>query len=555
MEILKGMTNDPGFPPKEFIYGKVDQNTMYYFVENYNLENGNIIATTNYKEALGHAPFTSLGVINKEGQILIPFENKMIKPLKSQLLLVEKNVPSTPSVIDALKNKSDPFAAQTLAQNAATIKKQMKDIMGMNGDFIFDNQFSESAIYTIGGVNIANNYFSFIGENNGDYYLATNVVGATIMKFNPDQLVQSQNNTTQSTQEQPSDSAQVQTPEPPIVNSLPEEENISGGETSSLTPNIDIPIQSMKEEETPPIVNTANDLNSVPISEEQTINLESENTPKEGNSEVMLNITENDSTDSSDLELDDDDLNHSNMVMEESEDFDRDEGEVESDQEEKQEEQDDTISYEEKMEEQPVSVTSKEPYSLTDEEIATPIVADATTTIKKQFEMIRKYRAALDKERGEGEAKDSNIAILREESYSQQQEIQSLRHQVNEYRTKSIHLERQNAQLKGTISSQNSMMQSLEEQNRSLRHQVAGLHALSHAVEEAGVLIQPVEEDSSMDINYPESAVLDVDNYLNRNYKNYAQDIHDNSYTREEQEKGIINFNDRNQSYQKSKVA
>ena len=436
MEILKGMTNDPGFPPKEFIYGKVDQNTMYYFVENYNLENGNIIATTNYKEALGHAPFTSLGVINKEGQILIPFENKMIKPLKSQLLLVEKNVPSTPSVIDALKNKSDPFAAQTLAQNAATIKKQMKDIMGMNGDFIFDNQFSESAIYTIGGVNIANNYFSFIGENNGDYYLATNVVGATIMKFNPDQLVQSQNNTTQSTQEQPSDSAQVQTPEPPIVNSLPEEENISGGETSSLTPNIDIPIQSMKEEETPPIVNTANDLNSVPISEEQTINLESENTPKEGNSEVMLNITENDSTDSSDLELDDDDLNHSNMVMEESEDFDRDEGEVESDQEEKQEEQDDTISYEEKMEEQPVSVTSKEPYSLTDEEIATPIVADATTTIKKQFEMIRKYRAALDKERGEGEAKDSNIAILREESYSQQQEIQSLRHQVNEYRTK-----------------------------------------------------------------------------------------------------------------------
>lgn len=538
MEILKGMTNDPGFPPKEFIYGKVDQNTMYYFVENYHLENGNIIATTNYKEALGHAPFTSLGVINKDGQILIPFENKTIKPLKSQLLLVEKNAPSTPSVVDALKNKSDPFAAQTLAQNAATIKKQMKDIMGLNGDFIFDNQFSEAAIYTMNGVNIANNYFSFIGENNGDYYLATNVLGATIMKFNPDQLVQSQTNTPKEMEGQSSEAIETQTAEPPIVNSLLDEENVSGGENPSITPNIDISTQNMKEEEAPPIVSTPDDSGTSLISDEKTMNLESENTPKEVNSEVMLNITKNDSVDSDASQLSKDDFDDSDL----------DKKEVELNQKEELEDKDDIPSYEEDPKEQSVNTASPGPYSLTDEEIATPIVADATTTIKKQFEMIRKYRAALDKERGEAEAKDANISILREESYSQQQEIQSLRHQMTEYRTKSINLERQNAQLKGTISKQNSIMQSLEEQNRALRHQVAGLHALSHAVEEAGVLIQPVEEESSIDINPSESTVLDVDNYLNRNYN-------DNSYLVEEQDKGITNFDDTKQSYQKSKAA
>ena len=552
MEILKGITNEPGFPPKEFIYGKVDPNTMYYFVENYNLENGNILATTNYQEALGHTPFTSLGVINKDGKILIPFENKTIKPLKSQLLLVEKNVPSTPSVVEALKNKSDPFAAQTLAQNAATIKKQVKDIMGMNGDFIFDNQFSEAAIYTMDGVNIANNYFSFIGENNGDYYLATNMVGATIMKFNPDQLVQSQNNTIQGAEEQLSKNVETQTSEPPIVNSLPEEENISGGETSSITPNVDIPIQSMKEEEAPPIVNSLDDSSESKISDKQTVDLESENTPKEVNSEVMLNIVENEPTDP---EPSKDDFNDSDMIMEEYDDSSLDQEEIEENQEDELEDQDDVPSYEEEIKKKPTSVASSEPYSLTDEEIATPIVADATTTIKKQFQMIREYRAALDKERGEGEAKDANIAILREESYSQQQEIQSLRHQMNEYRTKSINLERQNLQLKGTISQQNSIMQSLEEQNRALRHQVAGLHALSHAVEEAGVLIQPVEEESLIDIDTEESPTLNIDNYLNGNYKNHIPDINNNSYPMKDQNRESISFNDIKQSYQKSKAA
>src|SRR5699024_9889468 len=128
---------------------------------------------------------------NKEGQVLIPFENKVIRQIKDQLLLVEKNIPSTPSVAEALKNKADPFSASSLIETATNIKKQVIDVIGMNGDFIFDNQFSEAAIYTMDGLNVANGYFSFIAENNGNYFFSANVLGSQIIKFNPEQLEES----------------------------------------------------------------------------------------------------------------------------------------------------------------------------------------------------------------------------------------------------------------------------------------------------------------------------------------------------------------------------
>ena len=262
VEILKGMVKDAGYPDEECNYVKIDDNTIYYFIKDYQLKNGNIIATNILKEAIGHAPYTSLGVIDQnDGKLLIPFENKTIKQIGDNLLLVEKNVPTTQSVVEALKNKSDPFTAQTLAENASKIKQQLKDIMGMNGDFIFDNQFSEAAIYTMDGVNVAGNYFSFIGENNGDYYLATNVLGATIMKFNPEQLQQPETNT--NTVEQTNDTSDIQggtqdestIEQPPEVNSNAENEEAA---PDNLMPNIDIPIQSMAEQEqnTPDAVDT-----------------------------------------------------------------------------------------------------------------------------------------------------------------------------------------------------------------------------------------------------------------------------------------------------------
>ena len=185
MEILKGKVQDPGFPDTEVTYLKTDDGKTYFFIENGTLKNGNIISTPILKEGIGHAPYTSLGLIDKEGNVLIPFENKNIKALSDDLLLVEKAKPTTQSVVDAASKQTDPLSAAELIQTSDTIKSQMKSVMGSNSSYVFDNQFSEAALFTASGVNLANNYFSFIGLSNGAYYMSQNVVGSPISKYDP----------------------------------------------------------------------------------------------------------------------------------------------------------------------------------------------------------------------------------------------------------------------------------------------------------------------------------------------------------------------------------
>lgn len=185
MEILKGKVQDPGFPDTEVTYLKTDDGKTYFFIENGTLKNGNIISTPILKEGIGHAPYTSLGLIDKDGNVLIPFENKNIKSLSDDLLLVEKAKPTTQSVVDAASKQTDPLSASELIQTSDTIKSQMKSVMGSNSSYVFDNQFSEAALFTASGVNLANNYFSFIGLSNGAYYMSQNVVGSPISKYDP----------------------------------------------------------------------------------------------------------------------------------------------------------------------------------------------------------------------------------------------------------------------------------------------------------------------------------------------------------------------------------
>ena len=605
VEILKGMVRDAGYPDEECNYVKIDDNTIYYFIKDYKLKNGNIIATNILKEAIGHAPYTSLGVIDQnDGKILIPFENKTINQIKDNLLLVEKNVPTTKSVVDALKNKSDPFAAQTLAENASKIKQQLKDIMGMNGDFIFDNQFSEAAIYTMDGVNVAGDYFSFIGENNGDYYLATNVFGATIMKFNPEQLQQTSSSS--NTVEQESDNSDIQggvqsgyTPEVQL------NDNTNDDLNNNLTPNIDIPDQNMEnqDQEMKKSDTTLQDDN-VGIQEEFQDKNVSEQPPKvseDNNEEMKLNLPM-DSNDepkeetsgdevskSKDIEersFDDTNIdtvtvseenNESTDGKEESEaksldnDTIEDETEVSDNENLENAEKSETNTFDEDVsgnvpvethEDETSSALNEgqeeenntKTYSLTDEDIATPTIKDATNTIRNLLEENRKQRRIIDKQIGEIEALKTNTDILREENFSQEQEITSLRDEMNSYRGQAINLTRENAKLTGTLERQNDIMKKLEEQNTGLRNQVAGMHALSDAIVEANALVQPVDDTST---NYYGSANtkqntftssnLNIDNYLNGNYNennfDYLGDSHDD------------NTNNLDQSYQKSKVA
>ena len=280
MEILKGKVQDPGFPDTEITYLKTDDGKTYFFVENGTLKNGNYIATPILKEGIGHAPYTSLGLVSKDGNVLIPFENKNIQVLSNDLLLVERNKPVTESVVDALNKQSDSLAANELAQNANTIKQQIISVMGSNGSFIFDNQFSEAALYTTDGANLGNNYFSFIGSKDGAYFMSANVVGSQISKYDPyafamesenqeqtpaDNVAQTENEETTNTevpqeesveQELVASAEEVPTTDANQVQSMPEI-NIPqvGGETPEI-PQVEADTQEVANSEEAPATET-----------------------------------------------------------------------------------------------------------------------------------------------------------------------------------------------------------------------------------------------------------------------------------------------------------
>ena len=275
MEILKGQVRDPGYPDCECTYAKMDNGQLYYFIKDGELSNQNIIVTTILKEAIGHTPYTSLGLINSNGDVLIPFENKAITKLDDNLLLVEKNAATTQSVIDAINAKSDPFSATNLVNTANAIKEQMKSVMGYSAEFVFDNQFSEAALYNIQGQNIGGAYFSFIGRDDfGNYYMSSNVLNSQIVKYDPS-LVQNQSPPTASTEApSSSDDVQQQISEAPQDNQISDNTQNNNETFNNVQeetpnqdqqnapdlgiPNIDIPIQNQVSDNQEQVNNVEN---------------------------------------------------------------------------------------------------------------------------------------------------------------------------------------------------------------------------------------------------------------------------------------------------------
>ncbi len=187
MKIEKGIVRDQGYPDYELTYGVLEDNTQYFFVANGTLYNGNIIASTVLKEAIGHAKNTSLGLIDSEGKVIIPFINKILKVVNEDYLLVEKEKPESPKVLEALGLRGDPLAATRLVGNAAAIKEKVVANMEPTGRFIFNDQFSEAAIYDLAGNNImGDEYFSFIGLDEKGFYFFKNDSETDIVtyKFN-----------------------------------------------------------------------------------------------------------------------------------------------------------------------------------------------------------------------------------------------------------------------------------------------------------------------------------------------------------------------------------
>lgn len=186
MQIQKGLVKYKDRTDIVCTYGLTDDGKQYYFLDSTSIPNGDIIASTALVEAIDPVVVaSSIGVIDPNGNVVIPFENRSIKAITPELLLVEKANSTTPSVVEANKLRSDPLAATKLVTTPATIKDNMNAKMGNNGRFVFNDQFSEATIYDINGKNLINNeYYSFIGlENNEALYFSKNTMSSPVEKY------------------------------------------------------------------------------------------------------------------------------------------------------------------------------------------------------------------------------------------------------------------------------------------------------------------------------------------------------------------------------------
>ena len=166
-------------------YGITEDGKQYYFLDNKPLPNGNIIATSLLVEAVDPSVKAAhAGVITRDGKVVIPLENKTVKNLGNNVLLVERAVPISKNVLESIGLKNIPDAATKLVTTPATIKDRLMIKMENEGRFVFNDQFSEASIFDYDGKNLIDNeYFSFIGMNSKKIYFSKNTVDSEITEY------------------------------------------------------------------------------------------------------------------------------------------------------------------------------------------------------------------------------------------------------------------------------------------------------------------------------------------------------------------------------------
>ena len=185
MQVQKGLVKYKDRSDILCTYGITEDGKTYYFLEGNVIPNGNIVATTVLVEAIDPLVLcSSIGVIDPNGNVIIPFENKAIKPIANDLLLVEKAKPVTESVIEAIELRADPQAASRLVTTPAVIKENMNAKMGAEGRFVFNDQFSEATICDVNGNNLVDNeLYSFVGVTADKLYLSKNTAESFVSEF------------------------------------------------------------------------------------------------------------------------------------------------------------------------------------------------------------------------------------------------------------------------------------------------------------------------------------------------------------------------------------
>ena len=155
-----------------------------YYITN-KLNNGNFVTTTSLKEGI-HEEMnpTSFGVINSEGETVIPCENRSINPSGEDYLLVESVNPENETVKEMASLQNDPLNANKIVSLRAELKESLTNAMdGDNGKLEFANPCSEATVCDIDGQNVVNNEkYSYIGRGDSGFYLRK-VDSPTVVKY------------------------------------------------------------------------------------------------------------------------------------------------------------------------------------------------------------------------------------------------------------------------------------------------------------------------------------------------------------------------------------
>ncbi len=187
MKIQKGLVKYKDRSDIICTYGITDDGRQFYFLNDSKLSNNNIIVTSSLVEAIDSSVMhTNVGVIDADGNVVIPCENKNIKLVTKDILLVEKSNPTSQSVIEAAETRKDPLAATKLVSASAVVKDKIFAVMGNDGRFLFNDQFSEASLFDLNGNNLVeDNYYSFIAINrvSDTIFLSDNTPESSVDRF------------------------------------------------------------------------------------------------------------------------------------------------------------------------------------------------------------------------------------------------------------------------------------------------------------------------------------------------------------------------------------
>ncbi len=187
MKIQKGLVKYKDRSDIVCTYGITDDGRQFYFLNDSKLSNNNIIVTSTLVEAIDSSVVHSnVGLIDADGNVVIPCENKNIKLITKDILLVEKATPTSPCVVEACEIRKDPLAATKLVSTTAAIKDKVFAEMGTDGRFLFNDQFSEASLFDLNGKNlIQDKYYSFVAINkvSDTIFLSDNTKESVVDKF------------------------------------------------------------------------------------------------------------------------------------------------------------------------------------------------------------------------------------------------------------------------------------------------------------------------------------------------------------------------------------